>query len=51
LEDVPDMRLIIWLAAPVAVLAGVAVVTIIQSWVDGTNFCHTWLSMILLYCG
>jgi hypothetical protein len=45
------MRLIIWLAVPVAVLAGAAVVTIIQSWVDGTGYCHTWLSIILLYCG
>jgi hypothetical protein len=45
------MRLIIWLAAPVAVLAGAAVVTIIRSWVDGTSACYTWLSIILLYCG
>lgn len=44
------MRVIIWLAAPVAVLSAVGIVTIIQSWVNGTGYCDTWLSIILPYC-
>jgi hypothetical protein len=50
LEDIPDMRLIIWLAAPVAVLAAAATVTIIEAWGSGTGSCGTWLSVILPVC-
>lgn len=44
------MRLIIWLAVPVALLAGAATVTIIEAWADGTGTCGTWLSIILPVC-
>ena len=44
------MRLIIWLAAPVALLAAGATVTIINAWVNGTGICGTWLLIILPVC-
>jgi hypothetical protein len=44
------MRLINWLAAPVALIAGAATMTIIMARASGTGTCGTWLSIILPVC-
>lgn len=44
------MRLIIWLAALIGIVAGIATAMMIVAWADGANLCDTWLSIILPYC-
>jgi len=44
------MRLIIWLAVPVGLLALAAVVTINLEMTTGSGYCTTWLSLAFPYC-
>jgi hypothetical protein len=44
------MRLIIWLAVPVGLLAAAAFFTIVVSMGNATGLCGTWLTPMLPYC-
>jgi hypothetical protein len=44
------MRVVIWLAAPVGILAFAVLITIILSWSQGGSFCSTWMSAALPLC-
>jgi hypothetical protein len=44
------MRLIVWLAVPIGVIAAIATATIMVAWAGGAGLCDTWLSIILPYC-
>jgi hypothetical protein len=41
------MRLIIWLAAPIGIVAAITMATILVAWADGADLCNSWLSVIL----
>jgi hypothetical protein len=44
------MRLVIWLALPVAILGFAVLFTIVLSWSQGGSFCSTWMSAALPLC-
>lgn len=45
------MRLMIWLALPIGMLAAVTSLTVLMAMAGGRGYCGTWLSVILPYCG
>ncbi len=45
------MKLVIWLALPIGVLALAATVTMIVQMANGSSYCHTWLAFLSPACG
>jgi hypothetical protein len=44
------MRVVIWLAFPVAILGFAVLITIILNWSHGTPFCGSWMHAVLPAC-
>jgi hypothetical protein len=42
--------MIIWLAAPIGIVAAIVTSTILVARADGADLCDTWLSVILPFC-